>query len=138
MTAIAFVGLGAMGGRIAGCLLAAGYELHGSNRTPAKAQALIDRGLILHATPREAAAAAEVVFSMVSDDAALAAVADGPDGILAVLGLGKVYVDMSTVSPTASVQLAARVRGVGAWMLDAPVSGSVPQAEAGTLTMMVG
>ena len=138
MSAVGFVGLGAMGGPIAGRLLAAGHELHGTNRTPSKAQPLIERGLTWHATPREAAAAADVVFSMVSDDAALAAIATGPDGILAGLGPGKVYVDMSTVSPTASVELAARVRALGARMLDAPVSGSVPQAEAGTLTIMVG
>ena len=138
MTAVAFVGLGAMGGPIAGRLLAAGHELHGSNRTKSKAQPLIERGLIWHATPREAAAAADVVFSMVSDDAALEAIATGPDGILAGLGPDKVYVDMSTVSPTASVELAARVRALGSQMLDAPVSGSVPLAEAGTLTIMVG
>src|ERR671922_191219 len=129
MSAVGFVGLGAMGGAIAGRLLAAGHELHGTNRTQAKAQPLIERGLTWHDTPREAAAAADV-FSMVSDDAALAAIATGPDGILAGLGPDKVYVDMSTVSPAASVELAARVRELGAWMLDAPVSGSVPQAEA--------
>ena len=135
---VAFVGLGAMGGAIAGRLLAAGHELHGTNRTRSKAQPLIERGLTWHGTPREAAAAADIVFSMVSDDAALAMIATGPDGVLAGLGPGKVYVDMSTVSPTASVELAARVRALGARMLDAPVSGSVPQAEAGTLTIMVG
>src|SRR5919197_6058637 len=138
MIAVGFVGLGAIGGPIAGRLLAAGHELHGTNRTRSKAQLLIERGLTWHGTPREAAAAADVVFSMVSDDAALTAIATGPDGILAGLGPGKVYVDMSTVSPTASVELAARVRELGALMLDAPVSGSVPQAEAGTLAIMVG
>jgi len=138
MTAVGFVGLGAMGRPIAGRLLAAGHEVHGTNRTRSKAEPLIERGLVWHATPREVAAAADVVFSMVSDDAALEAIATGPDGILAGLGPGKVYVDMSTVSPAASVELAARVRGLGARMLDAPVSGSVPQAEAGTLTIMVG
>jgi 3-hydroxyisobutyrate dehydrogenase-like beta-hydroxyacid dehydrogenase len=138
MSAVGFVGLGAMGGPIAGRLLAAGHKVHGTNRTPSKAQPLIERGLVWHATPREVAAAAGVVFSMVSNDAALTAVAAGPDGILAGLGPDKVYVDMSTVSPAASVGLAARVRAVGARMLDAPVSGSVPQAEAGALTIMVG
>ena len=138
MSAVGFVGLGAMGGPIAGRLLAAGHELHGSNRTRSKAQPLIERGLVWHGTPREAASAADVVFSMVSNDAALEAVAGGPDGILAGLGPGKVYVDMSTVSPSASVELAAQVHELGARMLDAPVSGSVPLAEAGTLTIMVG
>ena len=88
--AVGFVGLGAMGGAIAGRLLAAGHELHGTNRTRAKAQPLIERGLTWHATPRETAAAADVVFSMVSDDAALTAIATGPDGILAGLGPGQV------------------------------------------------
>jgi 3-hydroxyisobutyrate dehydrogenase-like beta-hydroxyacid dehydrogenase len=138
MSAVGFVGLGTMGGPIAGRLLAAGHDVHGTNRTPAKAQPLIERGLSWHATPREVAAAADVVFSMVTDDAALTAVATGPDGILAGLDRGKAYVDMSTVSPAVSVDLAGHVQALGARMLDAPVSGSVPQAEAGTLTIMVG
>src|SRR5215210_3747647 len=99
ITRVGFVGLGTMGGRIAGRLLACGHEVHATNRTVAKAQPLIDRGLRWHATPREVAAAADVVFSMVSDDAALEAITGGPDGILAGLTPGKVYIDMSTVSP---------------------------------------
>lgn len=87
---------------------------------------------------REVAAAAEVTFTMVTDDEALAAISSGPDGILAGLGTGKVYVDMSTVSPRASRELAEQVRALGAQMLDAPVSGSIPQAESGTLAIMVG
>jgi len=138
MSTIGFVGLGTMGGRIAGRLLASGHQVHGTNRTRAKAQPLIDRGLRWHATPREVAATADVVFTMVSDDAALEAVTVGPDGILAGLAPGKVYVDMSTVSGDASVAVAERARSIGARMLDAPVSGSVPQAETGTLTIMVG
>jgi len=127
-----------MGARIAGRLLASGHQVHGTNRTLAKARPLIDRGLRWHTTPREVAAAADIVFSMVSDDAALDAITAGPDGILAGLTPGGVYVDMSTVSPKASVATAERVRAIGARMLDAPVSGSVPQAETGTLTIMVG
>ena len=138
MSTLGFVGLGTMGGRIAGRLLATGHQVHGTNRTSAKAQPLIDRGLQWHATPREVAAAADVVFSMVSDEAALEAIADGADGVLAGLMPGKVYIDMSTVSPGVSAGIAERVRSSGAWMLDAPVSGSVPQAETGALTIMVG
>lgn len=138
MSTIGFVGLGTMGGRIADRLLASGHQVHATNRTVAKAQPLIDRGLRWHATPREVASAADVVFSMVSDDAALEAITGGPEGILAGLTPGKVYVDMSTVSPGVSVTIAERVRSIGARMLDAPVSGSVPQAETGTLTVMVG
>ena len=147
MSTIGFVGLEAMGGRIAGRLLASGHQVHGTNpprrrgpwlRHVPKAQPLIDRGLRWHGTSRQVAASADVVFSMVSDDAALEAITVGPDGILAGLTPGKVYIDMSTVSREASVTLAERVRSIGARMLDAPVSGSVPQAEAGTLTIMVG
>ena len=138
MTTVGFVGLGAMGSRLAGRLLDAGHEVYGTNRTRAKAQPLIARGVVWCDTPREVAAAAEVTFSMVSDDAALDAVTTGSEGILAGLAPDNVYVDMSTVSPAVSTDLAARVSAVGAQMLDAPVSGSVPQAEAGTLAIMVG
>jgi 3-hydroxyisobutyrate dehydrogenase-like beta-hydroxyacid dehydrogenase len=138
MSAVGFVGLGAMGSRIAGRLLVSGSELYGTNRTRSKAQPLIDGGLEWRETPREVAAAADVVFSMVTDDAALEAITLGPDGILAGLQEGKVYVDMSTVSPRASRELAARVDSLGAQMLDAPVSGSIPQAESGTLAIFVG
>jgi 3-hydroxyisobutyrate dehydrogenase-like beta-hydroxyacid dehydrogenase len=138
MTEIGFVGLGAMGGRIAGRLLAGGHQVYGTNRTKAKAAPLIERGLAWRDTPREVAEAAAVVFSMVTDDAALAAIASGPDGILAGLTAGKVWIEMSTVSPDASRELAAQAGMLGAGMLDAPVSGSVPAAEDGSLTIMVG
>jgi 3-hydroxyisobutyrate dehydrogenase-like beta-hydroxyacid dehydrogenase len=127
-----------MGSRVAARLLEAGNELHATNRTKSKAQGLIDRGLHWHSTPREVAAATDVVFSMVTDDAALEAITSQPDGILAGLGPGQVYVDMSTVSPRTSRQLAQRVAALGAQMLDAPVSGSIPQAQTGTLAIMVG
>jgi 3-hydroxyisobutyrate dehydrogenase-like beta-hydroxyacid dehydrogenase len=138
MSTIGFIGLGAMGSRIAGRLLDAGHDVHGTNRTKNKAERLIERGLQWRDTPREVAAAADVVFSMVTDDDALYAISLGPDGILAGLVEGKVYVDMSTVSPRASRELAARVDSLAAHMLDAPVSGSIPQAESGTLAIMVG
>jgi 3-hydroxyisobutyrate dehydrogenase-like beta-hydroxyacid dehydrogenase len=138
MTPIGFVGLGAMGSRVAGRLLDAGHRVYATNRTADKAQPLIERGMVWLATPREVAASAGVVFSMVTDDRALEAISSGRDGILAGLEPGTVYVDMSTVSPQASRQLAERVRAHGAHMLDAPVSGSIPQAETGTLAIMVG
>src|SRR4051794_13146402 len=137
MTTIGFVGLGAMGAPLADRLLD-GNQVYGTNRTRAKADAVVERGLVWRDTPREVAAAAEVVFSMVTDDAALAAITDGPDGILAGLRAGTLYVEMSTVSPQVSRELAGRVRSAGATMIDAPVSGSVPAAEAGTLTIMAG
>jgi 3-hydroxyisobutyrate dehydrogenase-like beta-hydroxyacid dehydrogenase len=138
MAIIGVVGLGAMGGQIAARLIASGHEVHGTNRTRDRAEALIAGGLRWHDTPREVAAAVEVVISMVTDDAALEAVTIGPDGILAGLSASTVYVDMSSVSLNASVLLAQQVRSVGGRMLDAPVSGSVPQVEAGTLAIMVG
>jgi len=139
MTAIGFVGLGAMGGAMAGRLLEiAGNEVHGTNRTRSRADALIAQGLRWHDSPREVAASSDVVVSMVTDDDALSAIADGQEGILAGLRPGHLYIDMSTVSPQASRELAERVSAAGAAMVDAPVSGSVPAARDGTLTIMAG
>jgi 3-hydroxyisobutyrate dehydrogenase-like beta-hydroxyacid dehydrogenase len=140
MTKIGFVGLGSMGAPIAGRLLdlQTSSQVYGTNRTREKADKLVARGLRWRDTPREVAAAADFVFSMVTDDAALDEITSGPDGILAGLRPGAVYVDMSTVSPRASRKLADKVRAAGATLLDAPVSGSVPAAEAGTLAIMVG
>jgi len=138
INSIGFIGLGAMGSRIAARLLDAGHRVYATNRTAAKAEPLIERGLRWRATPREVAASADVVFSMVTDDQALAAISDGPQGLLAGLRPGQVYVDMSTVSPQVSRRLAERVRARGADMVDAPVSGSIPQVESGTLAIMVG
>ena len=138
MASIGFVGLGAMGGRIAKRLLDAGHPVTGYNRTAAKAQWLVGAGLRLAPSPRAVAEAAEVTFTMVTDTSALRAITEGPDGILAGLGPGKVYVDMSTVSPRASRDLASRVRERGAAMLDAPVSGSLVTLEEGRLSIMVG
>jgi 3-hydroxyisobutyrate dehydrogenase-like beta-hydroxyacid dehydrogenase len=135
---IGFVGLGHMGGSMAARLLRAGYPVHGMNRTRGRADGLVADGLQWHDTPREVAEAVDVVVTSVPDDEALHLAAGGPDGILAGLGAGKAWVDMSTVSPLASRGIAARVRAAGATMLDAPVSGSVPQARAGSLTIMVG
>jgi 3-hydroxyisobutyrate dehydrogenase-like beta-hydroxyacid dehydrogenase len=138
MTRIGVVGLGAMGGRIAGRLLAQAYAVAGTNRTWVKADALVSQGLVWCDTPRATAEHSDVVISMVTNDAALDAVTEGPDGILAGLAPGAVYLDMSTVSPRASRALAERASSLGAVMLAAPVSGSVPAAEAGTLAIMVG
>ena len=137
-TRIGFIGLGRMGGNMAARLLAAGYPIYGEEQTRADAQGLIQRGLRWRDTPREVSEAADVVFTSLPDDEVLEGVASGPDGILAGLAAGKIWVDMSPVSPRASRELAARVRELGASMLDAPVSGSVPQVQAGTLTIMVG
>jgi 3-hydroxyisobutyrate dehydrogenase-like beta-hydroxyacid dehydrogenase len=137
-TTIGFVGLGTMGGNMAARFLAAGHAVYGEERNRAHADDLVDQGLQWRDTPREVAAAAEIVFTSLPDDGVLDAVASGPDGVLAGLSAGQIWVDMSTVSPHASRELAGRVRALGAAMLDAPVSGSVPQVQSGTLTIMVG
>jgi 3-hydroxyisobutyrate dehydrogenase len=138
MTTLGFVGLGHMGGNMAARFLAAGYTVYGESRDRQDAQDLVDKGLAWRDTPREVAEAADVIFTSVPDDDVLESVASGGDGILAGLTGQKVWIDMSTVSPKASRDVAERVRGLGAAMLDAPVSGSVPQVRTGTLTIMVG
>jgi 3-hydroxyisobutyrate dehydrogenase-like beta-hydroxyacid dehydrogenase len=137
-TKIGFVGLGHMGGNMAARFLAAGYPVYGEARSREQAQGLVHDGLRWCETPREVAEAADIVFTSLPDDGVLEVVASGPDGILAGLAADKILVDVSTVSPLASRELAERVRALGAAMLDAPVSGSVPQVQAGTLTIMVG
>jgi 3-hydroxyisobutyrate dehydrogenase-like beta-hydroxyacid dehydrogenase len=136
--AIGFVGLGNMGGNMAARFLSAGYPVYGEERSHAHAERLVHGGLEWRDTPREVAKAADVVFTSLPNDDVLATVASGPDGILAGLAAKQIWVDMSTVSPRASRELAERVRSQGASMLDAPVSGSVPQVQTGTLTIMVG
>jgi 3-hydroxyisobutyrate dehydrogenase-like beta-hydroxyacid dehydrogenase len=138
MAKLGFVGLGAMGGRVTKRLLDAGHTVTGYNRTKSKAQWLLDAGMRWGESPRAVAEAADVVFTMVTNTAALHEVFNGPEGILAGLGENKIYVDMSTVSPAASRQLAARVAAKGAHMLDSPVSGSVITLEQGNLSLMVG
>lgn len=138
MATLGFVGLGAMGSRVTKRLLNAGHSVSGYNRTRSKAQWLLDAGMRWGETPRAVAEASDVIFTMVTNTAALEAVVSGPEGILAGLGPGKVYVDMSTVSPAKSREVAGRVAALGASMLDAPVSGSVITLEQGKLSMMVG
>ena len=138
MANLGFVGLGLMGSRIVKRLLGAGHQVSGYNRTRAKAEALIQAGMQWKETPGEVAQAADITFSMVMDTAALSSITEGPDGILVGLSPGKIYIDMSTVSPRLTRQLAGRVAATGAQMLEAPVSGSLPAAESGTLIIYVG
>jgi 3-hydroxyisobutyrate dehydrogenase-like beta-hydroxyacid dehydrogenase len=138
MANIGFVGLGVMGGRIAKRLMAAGHTLTGYNRTRSKAQVLLDAGMRWGDSPRAVAESADVIFSMVTNTLALEAIFEGPEGILAGLKPGKIYIDMSTVSPAASRKLAEQAAAQGASMLDAPVSGSVSTLEEGKLSIMVG
>jgi 3-hydroxyisobutyrate dehydrogenase-like beta-hydroxyacid dehydrogenase len=135
---LGFVGLGVMGGRMVKRLLDAGYTVTGYNRTKSKADWLVAAGMRWADSPRAVAEAADVIFSMVTNTKALLAVAGGPEGILAGMGTGKVYVEMSTVAPAVSQELAAKVAQTGGHMVDAPVSGSVETLEQGKLSIMVG
>ena len=137
VASLGIVGLGHMGGNMAGRFLAAGYTVFGEARHRESVKELEHEGLSWRDTPREVAEAAEIVLTSLPDDAALEEVASSPDGIPAGLS-EKVWIDLSTVSPRKSRDVARRVSEQGATFLDAPVSGSVPQVQSGTLTIMVG
>src|SRR5207253_11103115 len=136
MANLGFVGLGAMGGRVTKRLLEAGHTVTGYNRTKSKAQWLLDQGMRWGESPRAVAETADVVFTMVTNTGALHEVAGGHDGILAGLQKGKVYIDMSTMSPAAAKRLGAQVAEKGALMLDSRVSGSVIALEQGYICGM--
>ena len=138
MANLGYIGLGAMGGRMANRLIDKGHTVTGYNRTRSKAQWLIDRGMKWADSPRTVAENADVIFVMVTDSKSLDAVSTGPDGFLAGLHDGKIVVDSSTVSPAVSREVAEKVRAKGADMVDAPVSGSVTTLESGKLSVMVG
>jgi 3-hydroxyisobutyrate dehydrogenase-like beta-hydroxyacid dehydrogenase len=127
-----------MGSTVTKRLLDAGHTVHGWNRTREKAQWLVEQGMVLAASPREVAERSEVVFSMVTNTQALDAVTRGPDGILAGLSPGMIFVDMTTGSPANSRALAADVDALGAKMLDAPISGAPTTLEQGKASIMVG
>jgi 3-hydroxyisobutyrate dehydrogenase len=138
MANLGYIGLGVMGGRIAARLLDKGHRVTGYNRTRDKAARLVDRGLTLADSPRAVSEAADITFVMVTNSAAVEAVANGSDGFIAGLSPGKIAVDMSTISPAISRDVAAKVRERGARMIDAPVSGSVLTLEQGKLSIMAG
>jgi 3-hydroxyisobutyrate dehydrogenase-like beta-hydroxyacid dehydrogenase len=137
MANLGFIGLGVMGGQMVKRLLDKGHTVTGYNRTRSKAQWLVDRGMKWGETPRAVSAAADITLCMVTNTEALKTVAEGPDGFLAGFSAGKILIDMSTVSPSASRALAAKVREKGADMVDAPVSGSVITLQEGKLSVMV-
>jgi 3-hydroxyisobutyrate dehydrogenase-like beta-hydroxyacid dehydrogenase len=138
MAKVGFIGLGVMGSQMVNRLLSKGHTVTGYNRTRAKAQWLVEKGMQWADSPRAVASAADYTFAMVTNAAAIQAISEGPAGLLAGLSTGKIFIDMSTVSPAVSRALAARVRAAGADMVDSPVSGSVITLEEGKLSVMVG
>jgi 3-hydroxyisobutyrate dehydrogenase-like beta-hydroxyacid dehydrogenase len=138
MAEVGYVGLGVMGSAIVRRLLAAEHDVTVWNRTREKAEPLLAAGAHWATTAREVAEQSEVVFTMVTNTTAVRAVTEGPDGVIAGLAPGNVYLDMSTASPANTRDLAARVAEAGAQMLDAPVSGTSITVDQGKASVMVG
>ncbi len=136
---VGFVGLGIMGSRMAGNLARAGYELTVFNRTRATAEAWAgEHGGSVAATPAQVGAASDIVISMVVDGDQVRSVLLGEDGVAQGADAGALCVDMSTIAPAQTLAIGAELRQRGLRLLDAPVTGSSPKAEAGTLTIMAG
>jgi 3-hydroxyisobutyrate dehydrogenase-like beta-hydroxyacid dehydrogenase len=135
---VGFIGLGAMGALIVPRLMAAGHSVTGWNRSRDKAAALIAAGMTWADTPRAVAERCEIVFSIVTDGAAVRAVALGDDGVLKGLRAGGIYADMSTIAPDTSRAVAAEFAKAGRFMLDSPISGSPVTVKAGNASVMVG
>ncbi|HEX4794179.1 MAG TPA: NAD(P)-dependent oxidoreductase [Humisphaera sp.] len=138
MTKTAFIGLGIMGGPMAGHLLAAGFPLTVYSRTKSRAENLLSRGAKWAASPAEAASAADVVFICVPDTPDVQAVVQGANGIASVARAGQIVVDHSTISPTATREMADMLAKKGAKFLDAPISGGDVGARNATLSIMAG
>jgi len=109
MARIGFIGLGVMGGQMVNRLLDKGHKVTGYNRTRSKAEWLIKKGMAWADTPRKTAEGSDYIFAMVTNTAAVNAITEGPDGILAGIAGGKIFIDMSTISPDASRALAAKL-----------------------------
>jgi 3-hydroxyisobutyrate dehydrogenase-like beta-hydroxyacid dehydrogenase len=137
VTAVAVIGLGAMGSRVASRLIGAGHDVVVWNRSPEKARDLVAAGASAAETPADATRRSEIVITMVSDPAALTAVTEAPNGIAAAADAATTFVNMTTVGPAAVHRLAETLPAETP-LLDAPVLGSLPEAESGTLTIFVG
>jgi 3-hydroxyisobutyrate dehydrogenase len=135
---LGFIGLGGMGSRMAGRLLAAGYDLTVYNRNRERARSLEAHGARVAATPRGLAAGADIILSSLADDEAVESVMRGAEGALAAARPGTVFIEMSTVSPEIPRKLCEEAGRTRVQFLDAPVSGSTPQAEQGQLVIFVG
>ena len=135
---VGFVGLGTMGGAMAANAARAGFEVSAWNRTPGRADELKDLGVALRESPANVAAASDIVITIVSDTPDVEAVLFGPDGVAAGAEHGSLVIDMSTISPSATRDFAARLAQTDVAMLDAPVSGGSEGAKKGTLSIFVG
>jgi 3-hydroxyisobutyrate dehydrogenase-like beta-hydroxyacid dehydrogenase len=135
---VGFIGFGDMGQCIVPRLLDAGHQVTGWNRTKAKADPFVEKGMGWADSPKELAAGAEVVFSVVTNSEAVRSVALGEEGVIAGLSPEAVYLDMSTIDPDVSRDVASRFAEAGLTMLDAPISGSPITVEQGTASTMVG
>ena len=135
---VGFVGVGIMGKPMAENVMAAGYDVVAHNRSPEPVEALVDRGATGADSPAAVAADVDVVVTVLPDTDAVESVLYGEDGLLAELGDGQVWVDMSTIAPGPTESFAADVADAGAAMLDAPISGGEEGAVEGTLSIMVG
>jgi 3-hydroxyisobutyrate dehydrogenase len=135
---VGVVGLGAMGANVAARLMEVGHQVTVWNRTAAKAKPLAAGGAKLAASPAEVASATEAVITMLTDGAAIDAVYNGPNGLLSGDVKGKLFVEMSTVSPKVETDLAPKVRGKGAALVECPVGGSTAPARKGQLLGLMG
>lgn len=135
---VGIAGIGRMGSAIAERLLKHGNAVTVWNRTPAKAQALVEHGAEVAATPAQLAASADIILSILTDARAIAAAYDGPDGLLSGDVKGKLFVEMSTVRPETQRELDKRVRARGARMIDCPVGGTTGPARDGKLLGLAG
>jgi 3-hydroxyisobutyrate dehydrogenase-like beta-hydroxyacid dehydrogenase len=135
---IGFVGLGAMGQVIVPRLMAAGHHVTGWNRSRERATPLVSKGMYWADSPRQVAEVSELVFSIVTDGAAVKAVALGEDGVIAGIKPGAVYIDMGTIAPDVTRAVSAEFASKGFVMLDAPLSGSPVTVEQGNASLMIG
>ena len=135
---IGFIGMGLMGVPMGENLADAGYPLTVWNRTPGRAKTLLEAGATEASSPSDVASRSDILITMVSDSEDVAAVVAGPNGIIEGVESGAVVIDMSTISPKTSIALAEQLKAKGVQLLDAPVTGGVAGAQAGTLSILVG
>ena len=135
---LGFIGIGAMGSRVAGRLLKNGFQVTVFDRDSAKANALVESGAIIAPSIADLASSADVVLSMLTNGEAVHSVYSGPQGVLEHIRPGSIIIEMSTVSPEVSRELYTLGSACGVSVLDVPVSGSTPAADQGSLTLLCG